>query len=386
MAGDAALRRVEKLICLVGTPGQIAETLIAMGYAGKTGLQGVAGEHVNQFESCSGGNAGTGGGYVQKAGLEKEDMSVDLASNVDPVGSEGVARQDVGTGRTMEKGLAEVRCSSGGHVGIGCGSSQQAGPQADAETGVLDEAPHASCIAEEDNESFGGGGVGEDDAGTMDSEGTGVEGMAQASGAEITADVGGGRCHSSSGSCSSCSSACSEDPGGGGSDTAGSSGDAVDGDRQVDEWQCSVRTRRTGVVTRVLLRKGYGFVRVKEAGCVAFFHASDVVGEQAVCVGDPILCDLTYEKKKGRWRAVQCEKLNVSGGAEAPPAAPGGRKELVQLCNEVICKGYGEDRAGGVLHELALQLEAIATETLQWLAKEFAVEKLVRESRWTRQC
>ena len=187
------MRRVEKLICLVGTPGQIAETLIAMGYAGKTGLQGVAGEHVNQFESCSGGNAGTGGGYVQKAGLEKEDMSVDLASNVDPVGSEGVARQDAGTGRTMEKGLAEVRCSSGGNVGIGCGSAQQAGPQADAETGVLDEAPHASCIAEEDNESFGGGGVGEDDAGTMDSEGTGVEGMAQASGAEITADVGGGR-------------------------------------------------------------------------------------------------------------------------------------------------------------------------------------------------
>jgi hypothetical protein len=55
----------------------------------------------------------------------------------------------------MVKGLAEVRCSSGGNVGIGCGSSQQAGSHADAETGVPDEAPHASFIAEEDNESFG---------------------------------------------------------------------------------------------------------------------------------------------------------------------------------------------------------------------------------------
>ena len=140
-----------------------------------------------------------------------------------------------------------------------------------------------------------------------------------------------------------------------------------------------MRTRHTGVVTLVLLRKGYGFVRVKEAGCVAFFHASDVVGEQVLCVGDPILCDLTYEKEKGRRRAVQCEKLNVAGGAEAPPAAPDGRKELVRLCTEVTCKGYGEIHAGRLLHELALQLEAIATETLQWLAKEDPAEERVRE-------
>ena len=140
-----------------------------------------------------------------------------------------------------------------------------------------------------------------------------------------------------------------------------------------------MRMRRNGVVTRVLLRKGYGFVRVKEADCVAFFHASDVVGEQAVRVGDPIVCDLTYEKKKGRWRAVQCEKLNWSGGAAAPPAAPGGRKELVQLCNEVICKGYGEVLAGMMLHGLALQLETIASETLQWLAKDDPADEQVKE-------
>ena len=54
-------------------------------------------------------------------------------------------------------------------------------------------------------------------------------------------------------------------------------------------------------------------------------------------------------------------------------------RRLSHLCNEVICKGYGENHAGGLLHELALQLEAIATETLQWLAKEFPVEELVRE-------
>ena len=35
--------------------------------------------------------------------------------------------------------------------------------------------------------------------------------------------------------------------------------------------------------------------------------------------------------------------------------------------------------AGGLQHEVALQLEAIATETLQWMAKEFPVEELVRE-------
>jgi hypothetical protein len=151
MVGDASHRRVEKLICLVGTPGQIAETLTAMGYVGKAGLQGVAGEHANQMESCSGGNAGPYGGVEQRAGLVAEDVAMESASKVVPVGSDGVARQDVGTGRTMVKGLAEVRCSSGGNVGIGCGSSQQAGPQADAETGVLDEAPHASCIGEEDN-------------------------------------------------------------------------------------------------------------------------------------------------------------------------------------------------------------------------------------------
>ena len=135
--------------------------------------------------------------------------------------------------------------------------------------------------------------------------------------------------------------------------------------------------RHTGVVTRVLLRKGYGFVRVKETGCVAFFHASNVVKEQVLSVGDQIECGLAYEKVKGRWRAVQCEKLNVAGGAKEPPAAPGGRMDLVRLCTEVFCKGYGEALAGRRLHGLALQLETIAAETLQWLAKDDPAEEQV---------
>jgi len=376
MAGDASHHRVEKLICLVGTPGQIAETLIAMGYAGKTGLQGVAGEHANQFESCSGGNAGTDGGYVQRAGLVHEGATMDSASKIDPVGSEGVAWQGVGTGHTKEEGFTEVRCCSGGNVGTGGGNTQQAGPRAYVGAEVLDEAPRARCIAEEVNESVGGGGVGEDEADTMDSEGTGFEGMAEAGGADVTENEGGGECHSSNSGCSS--SACSEDPGGGGSESAGSAGEAGGGDPHFGEWQCSASTRHAGVVTRVHLRKGYGFVRVKDPGCVAFFHASDVVKEQALCVGDPIVCNLTYEKVKGRWRAVQCEKLNVAGVAMAPPAAPGGRMELVRLCSEVFGKGYGEGRAGMLLHGLALQLETIAAETLQWLAKDDPADEQVR--------
>ena len=222
MAGDASHHRAEKLICLVGTPGQIAETLTAMGYAGKAGLQGVAGEHANQMESCSGGNAGTYGGVVQRAGLVAEDVAMESASKVVPVGSGGVAWQGVGTGHTTEECFTEVRCCSSGNVGTGGGNTQQAGLQADAGAEVLDEAPHARSIAEEDNESFGGGGVGEDEAVTMGPDGTGVEGMYEAGGADVTEDEGDGKRHSSySGSSSS---ACSEVLVGGDTETAGSVG------------------------------------------------------------------------------------------------------------------------------------------------------------------
>ena len=53
--------------------------------------------------------------------------------------------------------------------------------------------------------------------------------------------------------------------------------------------------------------------------------------------------------------------------------------DLARLCTEVFCMGYGEVLAGMRLHGLALQLETIAAETLQWLAKDDPADEEVRE-------
>ena len=325
MVDDASRRQEEKLLCLLGSPGQITEVLLAIGF----GARCMASAVVVQAQDTIGGDAVASDQAQKPTQLAGTTVKCAVPSDDEeglilPAGDAGEDAVLKNVGLDVDGG---VHHGNSGASGLGQGGDAQL-----ADKGHADEEGKRRRVfprkPRPGNDK--GDAVGTHEQCTTTDDGEMTDGSSSPDeGGSVVSSSDGGWCEAEN-------------------DSYGP---------------------RVGVVKKLFDGKNYGFIKAVGEGDI-FFHVKDCPLDGAqVGKGDRLYFNLWKDKRTGRLRAAQCRQLSLRDDV---------RSALIRFCHQ-LAKGsanYKEQdgmEAGAGMRELARKGAGI----VEWIeTEEPCVEQL----------